>query len=172
MALAAALLLALASCGQAEPAAPQTLPGAPGGLKAGQQAPDFTLELHGGGEVTLSALRGKPVVLNFYTTWCRPCQAEMPDFQAISEEYGGRISVLGISSGESRDVVDAFLARAGYSYPMAYDPGGAVSAIYGIQFIPQTWVLDADGVIVEYIPGGTDAQKLRQALDRALSPEA
>jgi len=164
LALAAALLLALASCGQAQTAQP----GASTGLKAGQQAPDFTLELHGGGEVTLSALRGKPVVLNFYTTWCGPCQAEMPEFQAISEEYGGRVSVLGISAGESRDVVDAFLARTGYTYPMAYDPGGAVSAIYGIQFIPQTWVLDAGGVTVEYIPGGTDAQKLRQALDRAL----
>ena len=137
------------------------------GLKAGQQAPDFTLSQPGGGSATLSDLRGKPVVLNFYTTWCGPCLNEMPDFQAIYEEYGDRIRVLGVSSGEATATVDAFLARAGYTYPMAYDPDGTVSALYKIQAIPQTWVLGADGVIVEYIYGGTNAQRLRQALDKA-----
>ena len=152
--LTAVLLMTLAACGGS-------------GLEAGQQAPDFTLRMPGGESVTLSGLRGKPVVLNFYTTWCGPCQQEMPAFQAIYEEYGERIHMLGVSSGETTDAVDAFLARTGYSYPMAYDPDGAVSDIYNIQAIPQTWVLDADGVIVEYIAGGTNAQRLRQALDKA-----
>jgi len=155
--LAALLLFALAACGE------------PGdtGLKAGQQAPDFTLSQPGGGRVTLSALRGRPVVLNFYTTWCPPCQAEMPDFQAIFVEYGSSIHMLGVSSGEAAATVDAFLAEKGYTYPMAYDPDKAVSAVYNISFIPQTWVLDADGVIVEYFGGMVTAERLRQALDKA-----
>ena len=165
LALLAVLLLFPAACG-AKPGAPEAAEGT--GLKAGQQAPDFTLEQPGGGSVTLSALRGKPVVLNFYTTWCGPCQAEMPDIQAVFEEYRGRAHVLGVSAGETAEAVDAFLARTGYTYPMAYDPAGAASAAYDIQFIPQTWVLDADGVVVEYIAGGADAETLRRALERAM----
>ena len=137
----------------------------PAGLRVGQRAPDFTLQLPGGGSVTLSTLRGRPVVLNFFATWCGPCQEEMPELQAIFEEYRGRAYVLGVSSGETADVVNDFLARTDYTYPMAYDPSGVVSDAYDVQYIPQTWVLDAEGVIVEYIPSGTNAQRLREALE-------
>jgi peroxiredoxin len=155
--LAAALLLPIAVCG-----APAT------GLAVGQQAPDFTLQLRGEGSVTLSELRGKPVVLNFFTTWCGPCQVEMPDLQAVFEEYGDRAHMLGVSVGEDPEVVDAFLGKSVCTYPMAYDPYGTVSTAYEIEFIPQTWVVDAEGVVVAYIAGRTDAQALRKALDQAL----
>ena len=138
------------------------------GLQAGQQAPDFSLQLHSGEDVTLSELQGKPVVLNFYTTWCPPCQLEMPDFQKIYEEYGDLLHMLGVSAGEEIAVVDAFLAETGYTYPMAYDPAGTVSSAYSIDFIPQTWILDSDGIIVEYIAGMTTESALKEILDSLL----
>jgi len=161
----AILLLPLAACGAQESAV---------GVEVGQQAPDFTLELHGGGSVTLSELRGKPVVLNFFATWCGPCRLEMPDFQEIFEEYRDRVPMLGVSAGEAAVVVAGFLAESGYTYPTAYDPDAAVSMIYLPPFggyIPQTWILDAEGVIVKHIIGGTDAETLRQVLDQTLAEE-
>ena len=145
--------------------------GADVGLQTGQLAPDFTLELYGGESATLSELRGKPVVLNFWATWCPPCQAEMPDFQEVFEEYGDRIHMLGVSVWETARDMDRFLGRSAYTYPMAYGTEDVALDTYALEFIPQTWILNGDGVIVEYIPGGTDADTLRRALDRAFDGE-
>jgi len=141
----------------------------PIGLGIGRMAPDFTIGLYGGESVTLSELRGKPAILNFYTTWCPPCLQEMPDFQEVFEEYGERLNLLGISVGETPAVVDEFLENSTFTYPMAYDTDGAVSYIYSIEFIPQTWVIDSEGIIIAYIPGGTNAGFLRQALSQAFA---
>ena len=141
------------------------------GLKVGQQAPDFTLELHGGESVTLSELRGKPVVLNFWATWCPPCLAEMPDFQEVFEEFGDRIHMLGVGVWEPEKDVDRFLERYDYTYPMAYGTDGIVNT-YDLEFIPQTFILNSEGVIVEYIPGSTNAGALRLGLDRAWDEKA
>ncbi|MDR1604878.1 MAG: TlpA family protein disulfide reductase [Gracilibacteraceae bacterium] len=144
--------------------------GSPGGAEAaiglavGQTAPDFTLTLNGGGEVTLSQLRGQPVFLNLFTTWCPPCREEIPALQKIYEEYGDRVSIIGVSVTESADVVAEFIAASGVGYPVALDPDGIVAADYDVQFIPQSWVLDSDGVIADYIPGGTDEAGILAAL--------
>ena len=137
------------------------------GLKVGQQAPDFTLELHEGGTVTLSELQGKPVVLNFWASWCPPCVREMPDFQAVFEEYGDRIHMLGVGVWEPTEAMDAFLAKHDYTYPMAYDLDETMADLYALDGIPQTWILNGEGIIVEYILGGTHAEVLRQALEKA-----
>jgi len=140
----------------------------PVGIGIGQTAPDFTLSLLGGGSVTLSELRGMPVLLNVFTTWCPPCQAEFPDLQAIHEEYAGRAAVLGVSAGESEADVDRYFGRNEYSYPIAYDPGNKIDADYKIEFIPQTWIIDADGVIAGYFAGAADYGTFKESLDKVV----
>jgi peroxiredoxin len=148
---------------------PDDIEAIPEGLEIGQRAPDFTLNLRGGGTVTLSQLRGKPVLLNFCTTWCPPCQVEFPEIQKTYDKYGDQIHVLGVSSAEEVDTVDAYFDQyPELVYPLAYDPDNEVSTVYNIEFIPQTWVLDANGVIVDYIEGSNEESRFSQGLDAAL----
>ena len=149
-----------------QPAIPDA--GAPIGVDIGNQAPDFTLSLLGGGAITLSQLRGKPVLINIFTTWCPPCQAELPDIQEIYERYGDRIHVIVISYGEDAKTVDYYFDAYNYTFPVAYDPGGSVfESVYDIEFIPQTWVIDVNGVIVEYLPGAGNVEIFTAAIDKA-----
>jgi len=140
----------------------------PVGLAIGQRAPDFTLNLRGGGTVRLSDLRGKPVLLNFCTTWCPPCQREFPEIQKVADRYGSQIHVLGVSSGEYVSTVNAYFdGYPSLKYPLAFDPDFTVSEVYDIEFIPQTWVLDANGVIVDYIEGSSLESRFSQGLNKA-----
>jgi len=174
-----ALILSLASCSQpaaTQPAAadeteyesPTGLEQPIIGIKIGQIAPDFTLNLRGGGSVSLWDLRGTPVLLNVFTTWCPPCQAEFSDIQAIHEVYSGRAKVLGIDISESQTDVDAYFDRFDFDYAIAYDPAGEIDADYNIEFIPQTWIIDADGLIVEYKAGAGDFAYFSKVLDKAV----
>ncbi|MDR1205037.1 MAG: TlpA family protein disulfide reductase [Peptococcaceae bacterium] len=140
----------------------------PVGIGVGQTAPDFTLSLRGGGSVSLWDLRGKPVLLNVSATWCPPCQGEFPEIQAVYKVYGDRAVILGIDIGETESEVDGYYDRSGYTYPIAYDPYGAIGTDYNVEFIPQTWVIDANGVIVDYIPGAADYDAFSASLDQAL----
>jgi peroxiredoxin len=174
------LLLVLVAC--AAPDSGTTGAGTPGtatpaaesdgsanvGLAVGQEAPDFTALLLEGGVVTLSDLRGKPVFLNIFTTWCPPCQTEIPDIDTVFTELGEDVNVIGISVGEAKDVLDSYFAEKKVSYPVAYDQAGEIAATYNIDVIPQSWVIDANGVIIDYIVGGTDANTIRTALEVAL----
>jgi thiol-disulfide isomerase/thioredoxin len=141
----------------------------PVGIAVGQTAPDFTLSLRGGGSVTLWELRGAPVLLNVCATWCPPCQLEYPEIQAVHDAYAGRAAVLGVDIGESEADVDAYLDQFGYGYAIAYDPDGTIGGDYKIDFIPQTWVIDANGVIAGYIAGATDYGEFSAALEDALA---
>lgn len=138
------------------------------GIGVGQTAPDFTLDLRGGGSVSLWDLRGKPVLLNVCATWCPPCQAEFPEIQAVYKAYGDRAVILGVNIGEAESDVDNYFDPLGYTYPIAYDPYGAIDPDYNIEFIPQTWIIDANGVIVDYIPGAAAYDVFSASLDKAL----
>jgi thiol-disulfide isomerase/thioredoxin len=138
------------------------------GVDIGLLAPDFTLNLRGGGTVSLWDMRGKPVFINVSATWCPPCQTEFPEVQKAYELYGGEVHFIGIDIGESASDVDAYFDGFAYDYPIAYDPSGAINADYGIEFIPQTWVLDADGVVVDYISGGATLETFRDSIEKAL----
>ena len=143
------------------------------GLEIGDIAPDFTLNLRGGGTVKLSDLRGKPVLLNFCTTWCPPCQTEFPEIQRVADKYGDRIHVLGVSSGEAVSTVNEYFDDyPDLIYMMAFDPDNRASSIYDIEFIPQTWVLDSEGVVVDYIAGSNDLDRFSQGVDIALVSSA
>ncbi|WP_051276506.1 TlpA family protein disulfide reductase [Desulfovirgula thermocuniculi] len=152
--LGAVLLLAVACWpvkegGKEDPgreASKETVPGA----EVGRQAPDFTLPAPDGKKVTLSSLRGKPVVLNFWATWCPPCREEMPAIQEFYRQKGREVEVLAVnltSSERSPGAVQEFLKENGYTFPVLLDGRGEVAGLYLVRAIPTTFFLDGDGVI-------------------------
>jgi peroxiredoxin len=140
----------------------------PVGINIGQTAPNFTLKLKGGGSVTLWDLRGKPVLLNIAATWCGPCLMELPDIQKIHNTYGTQATVLIVDGGEGEATVDAYFNKQGYTFAVAYDPDWSIDADYKIEFIPQTWIIDANGVITEYVPGSSNYRTFSAALDKVV----
>jgi len=117
-------------------------------LVVGQMAPDFDLELADGGQVRLSDLKGSPVVLNFWASWCGPCRKEMPDLQAAYEEYGGEgLKLYGINAGESKVAVQDFRTRVGTKFPVLLDRDDRAQVAYKILPLPATFFIDRSGRI-------------------------
>ena len=118
------------------------------GVNQGNLASDFALETIDGTEVSLSDYRGNVVLVNFWATWCPPCRAEIPDFEAA---YQARQSdgfvVLGINVEEPRDAVVPFVEAIGMTYPVLLDRGGQVMKMYRVPGLPISLILDRDGVI-------------------------
>ena len=118
------------------------------GIQVGNLAPDFQLPNLDQEPLSLYDLRGKPVVLNFWASWCGPCRIEMPYLQEIHEEYSEEgIVLLAINIGESPSAVEQFLQSNNYSFPVLLDTGGVVAQQYGAIYIPTTYLIDGDGII-------------------------
>ena len=138
----------------------------PVGCEVGMRCPDFTVPLYGaeGGSFTLSQARGKPVVVNFWATWCTPCVNELPYFEAIYEKYGDAIALVAVHSDLVTDNVDEFLAGENLAMPFALDETGEVIAsLGGSTMLPMTVILDRDGKIV-YNKVGSVTQELLESL--------
>ncbi|MCA9981274.1 MAG: TlpA family protein disulfide reductase, partial [Anaerolineales bacterium] len=114
---------------------------------AGSQAPDFTLTTLAGDTLTLSELRGTPVVLNFWASWCGPCRYETPYFQQIHETNGDEVLILGINQREGAETVAAFGDEFSLTYPLLLDSDGQVSTAYRVFGLPTTVLVDANGVV-------------------------
>lgn len=129
-------------------------------VKVGEEAPDFTVEMSDGSSVTLSELRGKVVLLNFWATWCPPCREELTHVQAeIIDRFADKQFVmLPISRGEQRDVVDAFIAEKGYAFKVGYDPVQEIYNKYATNYIPRNFIIDADGNVA-FVGIGYDAEE-------------
>jgi peroxiredoxin len=154
---------------QAKPqAASGTVVEAKVGIQIGDIAPDFELPRTDGGTVRLSDLRGKPVFINFMTTWCPPCQKELPAVQQIYEDYGKEVEVLVLSVGEPRSDIDAFFASGGYTFQILFDTDDVLYADYRIDFIPQSFFINANGVIVDYLSGGSTYQAFEASVKKLL----
>lgn len=139
----------------------------PVGLNVGQRAPDFTVELLDGRTVALSDFRGRPVLINFWATWCGPCREELPDFQTVFEREGGEANfvVLAVNNMESRETVAAYVEEVGITFPVALDPDGRINFdLYGIQGYPTSFLLDANGVIAARFQGSLRGPQLLDAL--------
>lgn len=131
------------------------------GVFSGNLALDFTLEDITGQKVSLSDFIGKPIVLNFFATWCGPCQAEMPHMQKKWQEYnakGSDLVYLLVNVGESKAVVEKFFRNKGYTMPVVFDPNSKVFAQYLFRGIPATLFINREGVIKarynQYISAG------------------
>ena len=133
---------------------------------AGKSVPDFTAPLLGEeGELSLSDLEGKPVVLNFWASWCGPCKDEAPLLRAAHEEYGDQVAFLGVDIRDAMSDALEFVDTYGLTYPSVRDEEMRVYADYGLTGQPETFFIDADGVLVKHVPGPVDEETLFQALD-------
>ena len=111
-------------------------------------APDFQLPILGGKTVYLSDFRDKPVMLNFWASWCRPCRAEMPYIQQVYEEWSDKgLVVLAVNIGESSAKVKEFVLNYGLSFPVLLDTKGDIAQQYNIRAIPTTFFIDKSGAI-------------------------
>lgn len=133
----------------------------PTGKETGQRCPDFTAPLYGeGGEFTLSDFRGRPVVINFWATWCAPCCAELPYFELLHRNYPG-IEIIALHSNLVTDDVQAYLDGQAYSFYFGHDvSGGIIASLGGSVMLPMTVVLDADGRIAYNAVGSVTYEKL------------
>lgn len=129
-------------------------------VKAGDTAPDFTVELFDGSQLTLSSLRGKVVLLNFWATWCPPCRQELTRVQEdIIDRFAGKPFVfLPVSRGEKRETVAAFREKTGYTFPMGLDSARTVYDRYASNYIPRNFLIDKEGKVVLATVGYDDGE--------------
>lgn len=123
--------------------------GAPGNRNA---APDFTVTDGGGNRVSTADLSGKPVILNFWATWCPPCRSELPAFDKLYRQYGNEVSfmMIDLTDGyrETVEGVKKFISENGYTFPVYYDTEGSAAEAYNVSSIPFTVAVGRNGNIV------------------------
>jgi len=137
--------------------------GAPQLLKPGDTPPDFTLLLPDGRYTTLAELKGRPVLINFWATWCPPCRAEMPELLQAARDYPD-LAMLAVNVAEKPALVSQFAEQFRMDVPVVVDPQGAISDRYGVRGLPTSIFLDADGKITDVMPGAIN----RAVIDRVL----
>jgi cytochrome c biogenesis protein CcmG, thiol:disulfide interchange protein DsbE len=131
--------------------------------RQGFLAPDFSLSNSEGQTYTLSELRGKPVLINLWASWCSPCRAEMPAMQRVYEEYasqGFEILAVNTTFQDDPNRASAFAAELGLTFPIVWDLDGRVSDLYQLRGMPTSFFVDGDGIIQEVIIGGPMAEAL------------
>ncbi len=141
--------------------------GAPG---PGDPAPSFEgLRLGSSGTLTSSELEGRPLVLNFWASWCVPCRDEAEILEHAHATFGDRIAFVGVDVRDAESDALAFQEEFGVSYPSVRDEDGKIYSDYGLTGQPETFFIDSDGVIVEHIAGPLSEEQLLQILDVLLS---
>jgi thiol-disulfide isomerase/thioredoxin len=113
----------------------------------GSPAPNFALQTLSGSPISLSDVKGKVVLLNFWATWCAPCQLEMPLLQARASQYPADLVILGIDYNEDPTLVQDFVSNLKITFPILLDPGSKVQDLYRVRGYPTTVFVDGDGII-------------------------
>jgi thiol-disulfide isomerase/thioredoxin len=122
---------------------------------ARRATPDFTLDTLDGGKFKLANQLGKPVIVNFWATWCPPCRAELPAFEEVYRNHRDTgLVIVGVDVAESPDVVAKFVAETGLTFSIALDTGGETTELYRIQGMPTTLFVGRDGKIRDTVIGG------------------
>ncbi len=129
-----------------------------------QPAPALHVTALDGRTVTLAGFRGRPLVVNFFESWCPICQAEQPDLSKVAKEFAGRVGFVGVSYHDTVAAGRAYQRRFGIAYPLANDPSGRTWARWKVPYQPVTVLVDKQGRIAERFDGGTTGATLRDAL--------
>ncbi|HEV8660247.1 MAG TPA: TlpA disulfide reductase family protein [Thermoanaerobaculia bacterium] len=133
----------------------------------GRAAPDFALREVGTGKtIDLSQLRGKPVVLNFWATWCAPCYEEHPTLVANARAFPD-VQFVGVVFQDSEEKIQKFLSERGRAYPTVVDEAGKTAIAYGVGGVPETFFLDRRGSVVAKYAGPLNSRLLQANLDKA-----
>ena len=133
-------------------------------------APNFVLELPDGGALSIEALRGKVVMLDFWASWCQPCRDEAPVLAQVYREYRQRgVEFVGINLWDNPGDAEVFLREQGHEYPNGIDADGKIAITYGVRGIPEKFFLNRDGEIARKFTGPMNPDLLRQALDALLA---
>lgn len=136
------------------------------GLERGQLAPDFELPTLDGDTVRLSDFYGKPIMLNFWASWCAPCRAEIPDMQRFYEDKDVEIVAVNLTTSEhSQDAILEFVEEFGMTFPVLLDEKGSAQTIYEIQPIPTTFLLNSKGYVHNIAYGPLNYDLMVQAFE-------
>ena len=136
----------------------------------GREAPAFALRETGtGNTIDLTKFRGKPVVLNFWATWCGPCYEEHPTLVATARALPN-VQFVGIVFQDSEEKIQSFLNERGRAYPTLVDDGGKTAIAYGVGGVPETFFLDASGKIVAKHNGPLNVESLQANLEKVMNP--
>ena len=134
----------------------------------GKSAPNFTLTRVGApGKLELASLRGKVVVLNFWASWCYPCNQEAPTLQAAARRWGKRVVVLGVDVNDPTSDARKFARKFKLTYPLVHDNHNVTSPKYGLTGLPETFFVDPGGRVVAHVAGQVTASQLRSGIDKA-----
>ncbi len=133
-------------------------------------APPFEHALLSGDSVSLQELRGSPVIINFWATWCEPCRLEMPILQSTYNEYSAQgLRVLAVNLGESEGVVRDWVEEMRLTIDIVLDAKQEIETLYLLRGVPSTYVLAPNGVITHIFYGPTSESQLREAISPYIS---
>ncbi|TXC91777.1 redoxin domain-containing protein [Metabacillus litoralis] len=138
------------------------------GVTEGNAAPDFELTTLDGEKMSLSDLKGKKVLINFWATWCPPCRSEMPDMQQIYDEYDDDVVIAAVnltSSESSVDTVESFVNELSLTFPILLDEKGKVNNEYEVLSYPTSYFIDEEGIIKTKFVGALSYDQMKKLID-------
>ena len=138
-------------------------------VRIGNPAPDFTLNTLDNQPIKLSQFRGKPVLINFWATWCQPCEAELPLLEQTYQANQDKLVIIGVNMREDAGTVAARVDKVGLQYPVALDSSGDVTNRYQVRAFPTSLFVDKNGIVQRITLGALTEDTIRSALERVYS---
>lgn len=136
-------------------------------VSEGAKMTSFEIETNSGVRYDINKAK-KPILLNFWATWCGYCKQEMPDLQGLYEEYKDQVDFLMINSGESKDVADKYISKEGFSFPIGYDEAGLIANRFDFVGFPTTIIIDKNKNISNYLIGARNKSQFREYIEEVL----